>query len=60
MSYSSLTSCDGYYIFVPRLHYPGMSGRITDYRIVPLKPYVFSLVGYILMIAIEAHVTRQV
>ena len=23
--------CDGYYIFVPRLHYPGRSGRITDY-----------------------------
>ena len=44
----------------PRLHYPGMSGRITDYSIVPLKFYIFSVTSYILMIAIKAHITSQV
>ena len=52
--------CDGYYIFVPRLHYPGRSGRITDCSTVPTKLYIFSVSSYILMIALKAHITSQV
>ena len=52
--------CDGYCIFVPRLHYPGKTGRISDDSTVPPKLYIFSVTSYILLIALKAHITSQV
>ena len=46
--------CDGYCIFVPRLLYPGKTGRISVDSTVPPK---LSVTNYILLIALKAHIT---